>query len=70
MSMRIQRNVGPADRIVRVIVGISLIVFAVIGLIPEGWRVVVAAVGVVVAITGAVGFCTLYRLLGLSGAKR
>jgi hypothetical protein len=68
--MRIQRNVGPADRIVRVILGVSLIVFSTIGLVPERWRVVVGVVGLAVTVTGVIGYCTLYRLLGLNGAKR
>jgi hypothetical protein len=68
--MQFQRNVGSADRIVRVILGLSLVVFSVVGLVPAGWRLLVGAVGVVVTITGAVGYCTLYRLLGLNGAKR
>lgn len=68
--MQIQRNVGAADRIVRVILGLSLVVFAALGLVPAGWRLLVAGVGVVVTITGVVGYCTLYRLLGLNGAKR
>jgi len=68
--MGIVKNVGTADRIVRMIVGVSLMVFGALGLVPGAWWAILMVVGLVVALTGAVGFCALYRVLGLSRPGR
>lgn len=55
------RNIGGMDRIIRVVLGIGLIALVFLG--PEtrwGW------LGLVPLLTGIVGFCPLYRLLGIS----
>lgn len=64
-AMAIRTNVGPADRIVRTVAGCSLMVFGAFGLFPGAWRWVIPAAGVLVAATGLIGYCPLYRLLGL-----
>lgn len=63
--MGIQANVGPADRLVRLVVGVSLVGFGVLGVFPGGWGWVVPVIGAVVALTALIGYCPLYRLLGL-----
>lgn len=65
-------NVGSADRTVRAILGLVLIlspflpfaapVFAGLGV----WKFAVAAVGIVLAGTAAIGFCPLYAIFGLN----
>lgn len=64
------RNVGMLDRVIRVIAGLVL---AVAGLWVFGaiGGYVLALIGVVLVLTGLMGFCPLYRLLGIntSGAK-
>jgi hypothetical protein len=60
-------NEGTLDRTLRVSLGLLLIGLAVAGLIgPWGY------LGVVPLLTGAVGFCPVYTLLGLDtrGAAR
>lgn len=55
------RNEGTIDRALRIILGIVLIALVFVG--PQaawGW------VGIVPLATGLVGFCPLYRLLGLN----
>ncbi len=53
-------NEGMLDRAIRVILGVVLIALAVTGRwAPWGW------IGVVPLITGLVGFCGLYQLLGI-----
>jgi len=55
------KNVGGLDRIVRITVGLALIAAAATGTIGLwGW------VGVVPLLTGAMGACPLYTLLGLN----
>lgn len=54
-------NVGTIDRIIRVIVGLALISIVFIGpQTPWGW------IGLVPLLTAGVGFCPLYRIIGLS----
>lgn len=54
-------NVGGIDRPLRVIVGLILISLVFVGpQTPWGW------IGLVPLITGAVGFCPLYKILGLN----
>lgn len=54
-------NVGGIDRIARILVGLFLIALTLTGTIGVwGW------IGVVPLITGAMKFCPLYTLLGMS----
>lgn len=53
-------NVGGIDRLLRIILGLVLIALVFVG--PQtvwGW------IGVVPLVTGLVGFCPLYRLIGV-----
>ncbi len=54
-------NVGGIDKILRVIVGIVLIGLAALGIVGAwGW------IGVVPLLTGLLGRCPLYPLLGIN----
>lgn len=60
-------NSGLIDRVLRVIVGLALIALAVSGTIGMwGW------IGVVPLLTGAIGFCPAYAMLGMNtcGTKK
>ncbi len=57
------RNEGTLDRVVRVVLGAALLALFFVG--PQTW---LGLVGVIPLLTGLVGFCPLYRLLGLSTA--
>jgi hypothetical protein len=60
------RNVGTPDRVIRVtLAAIALIVAAFVGL-PSGLGIGLLVLAAVLAATAAVGFCPLYRLVGLS----
>jgi hypothetical protein len=55
------KNVGGLDRIIRITVGLALIAAAATGTIGLwGW------VGVVPLLTGSLGWCPPYTLLGLN----
>lgn len=59
-------NVGIAERVVRIVVGFLLIAYAVpIWFAPSGWNSI-GWIGVIPLVTGIVGTCPLYRLLGVS----
>jgi hypothetical protein len=55
------RNEGTIDRALRIIIGLALLALVFVGpQTPWGW------VGLVPLATGLVGFCPLYRLLGIN----
>ena len=59
-------NVGAIDRVLRVIIGIVLIAFA-LGFIATGWPYAwLGWIGVIPLLTALVGSCPLYSIVGLS----
>ncbi len=57
-------NVGGIDRVLRILVGIALIAWALLGGPLWAW------VGVVPLATGLLKFCPFYPLLGLSTCQK
>ncbi|HNV87553.1 MAG TPA: DUF2892 domain-containing protein [Methylotenera sp.] len=57
-------NVGGIDRVIRIVVGLALIAWALIGGGPM-W----AWIGVVPLATALINFCPAYALLGMSTCK-
>ncbi len=53
-------NVGSADKIIRIILGLAIIVF---GYLNESWW---GLVGLVPILTAFLGYCPAYSLLGVS----
>ena len=53
-------NEGFVDRTIRVVLGLVLLALMFIG--PKTW---IGIVGLVPLLTGIVGFCPLYRVLGV-----
>jgi uncharacterized membrane protein len=63
------RNESPLDRGVRAVVGAALVVASIAGLgLATPLGLVAGAVGAVLLVTAATGFCPLYRLLGIGTA--
>lgn len=57
----LKHNVGKADRLIRIILGVLLIGNVFFALQhPIGW------IGVILLITGIAGICPLYSLLGMN----
>jgi hypothetical protein len=55
------QNEGKIDRAIRIIIGAILIALVFVGpQTPWGW------LGVIPLVTGLVGFCPLYKLLGIN----
>ncbi len=57
-------NEGTLDRIIRIAIGVALLSLTLVG--PKS---MLGLVGIVPLITGIVGFCPLYRLVGLSTCR-
>ena len=64
MSSWLPANESALDRGMRVILGLALLSLLVLGPVP-GWGLI-GLVGLVPLVTGAVGSCPLYRLIGVS----
>jgi hypothetical protein len=59
-----QKNVGSADRVIRIIAGIAILSLAFVG--PQSpW----AYLGIIPLATGLIGWCPPYALLGISTCK-
>ena len=59
-------NMGPIDRVARLAIGLTLIAYAIpLGFPPTGWNWV-GWIGVVPILTGVIGYCPLYTVLGVS----
>lgn len=55
------KNEGAVDRIIRVVIGLAILSLTITG--PQSmWGLV----GLVPLITGLIGFCPLYKILGLN----
>lgn len=54
-------NEGTADRVLRVVAGLTLIALSVTGTVGA-W----GYIGIVPLLTGAIGFCPLYTVLGIN----
>ncbi len=54
------RNMGDVDRVIRIVIGI---IIAVLGVVYHSWF---GAVGVIPLITAGIGFCPLYKVLGIN----
>ncbi len=66
-------NIGSADRTLRAIIGLVLIVGTLIPSLPLAsapvLQAIVFTVGLVLLLTAVVRFCPLYRLIGVSTCK-
>ncbi len=64
--MRLHRNVGTADRVIRIILGVALSAGLVAGIVSSPLAYVVGLVAAILLVTGVTGFCPLYALLRIS----
>lgn len=59
-----KRNVGTIDRVIRIFIGLIVLSFALIGGSAWGY------LGLVPLLTGIMGWCPPYSLLGISTCKK
>jgi len=62
-------NESNVDRIIRVVAGVVLLFLGFGGALNGTLAIVADVIGVVLALTGAVGFCPAYALLKFSTIK-
>ncbi len=66
--MKLIVNESPADRVVRVVLGVVIVAVAGIGGATAPLLYVAWALAALLLITGVVGFCPAYALLGIGTA--
>ena len=68
--MKLNQNVGTADRIIRVVVAAALGVAVSAGTVaaPVSW--IVSVIGAILLVTGLTAFCPLYALFGIATGGR
>jgi uncharacterized membrane protein HdeD (DUF308 family) len=62
-------NEGTSDRIIRLILGVVLIIIGWPVLGNNTMGIILDVIGVILLITGITGFCTVYKILGISTLK-
>jgi hypothetical protein len=65
-----EKNVGTIDRIVRIIVGIALLYGVWMNMVASPLSYLVALIGIIALVTGAIGTCPAYSLMGISTAGK
>lgn len=61
-----EKNVGTIDRVVRILVGIALLAGFALNMVTAPLSYLVVLIGIIALVTGAVGTCPAYSVLGIS----
>lgn len=67
--MKIEKNLGTADRIVRMVFSVITIALILLEVIGGPWAAALLALSIVLLITALAGFCPVYRIFGLNDRK-
>lgn len=68
--MKLVENMGTADRTIRLTIFAVIVFLFAAGLIGGSLAAVLLSISAVLALTAFVGFCPLYKLLGITSRKR
>jgi uncharacterized membrane protein len=60
-----ERNVGPEDRVVRVVVGVGLLVLLYFVPMSQWAQILVGIAAAVLILSGVLARCMLYKMLGI-----
>lgn len=64
-----KKNVSQLDGIIRITIALVIGMVGYFELLPLAWIIVLGVIGAIFLITGAVGFCPIYKGLGISTKK-
>lgn len=62
-------NVGMADKIIRIIIGIALIIISFVVAMSTTLKIILLIVGIIMLATAVTGFCLLYKIFGVNTCK-
>ena len=65
-----KKNMGSIDKVIRLIVALSLATLAYMNIVTGALATVFYGVAAVFTLTSIVGFCPLYVILGINSCKR
>lgn len=65
-----KKNMGFADRAIRIVVAIVLTILFFTNVITGIWAILLLAVAIVMAITSFISFCPLYLPFGLNTLRK
>jgi len=65
-----KNNMGPADRITRLILAAIIAVLYFANIITGTWGIVLLILAAVFVLTSFMGFCPLYSLFGVNTCKK
>jgi hypothetical protein len=65
-----EKNVGMIDRVIRIIVGIAFLAGFALNMVAAPLSYLVALVGLIALVTGAIGTCPAYSLMGISTLEK
>lgn len=63
-------NMGSTDRFIRLMVAVAIAALYWLGFLSGVWATVLLVVAGILFLTSLVGFCPLYRLLGIQTNRR
>ena len=61
-----EKNVGTIDRAVRLIFGIALLAAFALNIVAAPLSYLVALIGLIALVTGAIGTCPAYSVIGIT----
>jgi hypothetical protein len=61
-----EKNVGTIDRVVRIVIGIALFGAFALNMVAAPWSYLLVLIGLIALVTGLVGTCGLYSVLGMN----
>ena len=65
-----KKNMGSADKIIRLLIAISIAVLYFTGTISGTWAIVLGALAIIFATTAFISFCPLYFPFGINTNKK
>ncbi len=68
--MAFARNVGSVDKTIRLVAGVALLAWGVLGAgLASTVGLISVIVGAILVATGAINFCPLFKILGISSFR-
>lgn len=65
-----KKNMGVADSVIRMLIAVVILSLYLAGIISGTLALILLAVAIIFILTGLIGFCPLYLLLGISTRKK